>query len=326
MIPLVHRFAQLLTLRNWFPANGHVLVACSAGADSTALLILLHRTRLVHGCDVSVLHCAHGLRGLDGQLDARFVADLTASLKVPFAFRSFDAREMRIPGESLEQTGRRLRYDALLGLAVDFGPRCRIVTGHTMDDQAETVLLNLRRHSGRLRGGIREERPDGIVRPLLSFRRAELRAYLEKLGIGWRDDLSNLDTRFARNHIRSEVLPRLESESPGTTERLARAGRAWSTKLEKLDKEIDRELAFRRLSVSAPLPRSFFREKHHDTLARLLIRAAGIRGSVPGKKQLARVLLRLASEERSFEESFAGLRLIASEWIVSLVNAARLNT
>src|SRR6185369_9712446 len=94
-----------------------------------------------------------------------------ARLDVPFALCPADVPGLRRKGESLEAAARRLRYEALLHLADELGPGSLV-------DQAETVLLNLSRRSGRSRGGVRARRGDGVVRPLLPFRRAELRAFL----------------------------------------------------------------------------------------------------------------------------------------------------
>ena len=129
------------------------------------------------GTHVAALHVAHGLRGEAGLADARFCADLTARLHVPYGFLSVDVPAQRNKGESVESAARRLRYRALLTVANEMG--AVLLTGHTRDDQAETVLLHLERRLGRARGGIRASRPDGVVRPLLPFSRAELRTWLE---------------------------------------------------------------------------------------------------------------------------------------------------
>ena len=182
------------------------VVACSGGGDSVALLALLAAWAVPRGLRVVAAHVAHGLRGEAGERDALLAARLAADLGVPFALRPVDVKGRRRTGESLEAAARRERYAALLALAREIGPDTRVATGHTADDQAETVLLNLHRHAGRTRGGIRAERADGVVRPLLPFSRAELRAFLSSRGIAWREDETNENEALLRNRIRHQFL------------------------------------------------------------------------------------------------------------------------
>ncbi len=168
-------------------------------------------------------HVAHGLRGEAGDEDARFCARLAAELSVPFTLSSVDVPSGRRKGESPEAAARRLRYAALLALSRSLGG-APVLTGHTCDDQAETVLLHLERRLGRGRGGIRPRRGDGVIRPLLQFSRAELREFLAERGVPFREDETNENEGFARNRIRRSVLPEMERQDPGRAARLARAG------------------------------------------------------------------------------------------------------
>ena len=220
------RFSRHLARTGLLEGAGRLAVACSGGGDSTALLLLVHGWAAPRAVAVAALHVAHGLRGEPGLADARFCAALTARIGVPYGFLSVDVPAERKKGESVEAAARRLRYGALLSMAADM--EAVLVTGHTRDDQAETVLLHLERRLGRGRGGIRAKRPDGVVRPLLPFSRAELRAWLEGEGVPWREDETNENEGFARNRVRHRVLPALERRMPGATERLARAGEAYS--------------------------------------------------------------------------------------------------
>ena len=261
---------------------------------------------------------AHGIRGKAGQNDAQFVADLAATLGIPFALRPVDVPSNRRKGESLEAAARRLRYDALLAFAGETGERTLVATGHTLDDQAETVLLNLHRHSGRTRGGIRARREDGVVRPLLRFTRADLRAFLSVKDVPWREDETNENERLLRNRIRRRELPALEAASPGTAARLARAGEAWTRRLERLDRTIDATLTMAGIRSEGPWPRSLVVELGPEGAARLLVRAAGARGGVPGRTQVFRALDRLFGGEARLAESLAGLRLSADARVIRL--------
>jgi tRNA(Ile)-lysidine synthase len=301
-----------------------VVVACSGGADSVALLRLLHGLLPVFGWSLICFHAAHGIRKGAGPLDARFVAGLAESLGLALAFRSFDTAELRRSGESLEATARRLRYEALLGLRRDLGDSSLVVTGHTLDDQAETVLLNLSRHSGRRRGGIRERRGDGVVRPLLGIRRGELREFLREAGQVWREDQTNVDPRIQRNRFRHEVLPELEGRWPGVTERLARAGEAWTARLDLIDLKVDEALLREGSALSGPWTRGLFRHLGAEVLGRLLLRALGSLGAVPGKHQLETVIWKARSTRGRFREQIGGVFFEANERVVSLANTGRL--
>jgi tRNA(Ile)-lysidine synthase len=308
---------------------GAVVVALSGGGDSMALLHLLLPWAARTGAVLVPSHVAHGLRGDAGLADARFAADVARDLGLPFCFRSVETRELRRSGESLEAAARRLRYEALLGLAADLGTGTRgapvpIATAHTLDDQAETVLLSLARHSGRTRGGIRARRADGVVRPLLPFSRRELRLFLEEAGLSWREDETNENERFERNRVRHRVLPSLEARWPGVAERLARAGAAWTSRIDAMDEAIDRALAGRGVPAGGPWPRDLFAALGPEAAGRLLLRAASRRGKSPGRGQLSRVLARLAGGEERLSEGLAGLVLAADARAVRLAPAARL--
>ncbi len=299
-------------------------MACSGGGDSTALLLLFHSFSKngspgsPFSFDLVACHVAHGIRGKAGEDDALFVADLSASLGIPFRLRAVDVPKNRRKGESLEAAARRLRYDALLALAGEIGDRTLVATGHSLDDQAETVLLNLHRHTGRTRGGIRARRADGVVRPLLRSSRAELREFLSSRGIAWREDETNENERLLRNRIRRRELPALEATSPGTAARLARAGEAWTRRLETLDRRIDTALTTSGIRPEGPWPRALLVGLGPEGAARLLVRAAGRRGGVPGRVQLSRAVGRLFGGEARLAESLAGLRLSADARVVRL--------
>ncbi len=173
--------------RTTFPAAGAQLTcAVSGGADSMALLALA----VAAGCEVTAVHVDHGLRA-GGASEAALVADVARGLGA--AFRS--VRVEVAEGPNLEERARRARFAALPPGAA---------TGHTMDDQAETVLLNLLRGAGV--DGLAGMRA-GSLHPLLPLRRAETRLVCSSLGITWVEDPSNTDPAILRNRVRRELLP-----------------------------------------------------------------------------------------------------------------------
>lgn len=322
--PLPDAFARHVAASGVLDGATAFVAACSGGSDSTALALLLSALARRRDVPIVLFHVDHQLRGVEGHRDARAAADLAASLGASFVFRSFPVRDLREGGESLESAARRLRYESLVALGRDLGPGTLLATGHTLEDQAETVLLHLERRLGRTRGGIRPRRTDGVVRPLLPFRRGELREWLLAEGVPWREDASNADERFARNRVRHRVLPELEARWPGATARLARAAEVLTERLDALDAAIDAALAEAGLPLGGPWPRRLLDRLGREAAGRLLVRAAGGVGRPPGRAQVGRVLDRIAAGEPAFRESFAGRRITADRLTVRLTPPARL--
>jgi len=210
-------------------------VAVSGGADSVALVRLLLELRPQLGIVLSVVHFNHRLRGSQSDADQGFVAALAELYQLEFHAAGADvAGYASERSRSLEAAGRELRYQYFYRLLE--GELNRIATAHTLDDQAETVLLKITRGAGSrgLAGIYPELKAPGcdmpeshrsrsaIVRPLLSVRRNELRSYLEAIAQDWHEDPSNRDLRHARNRVRHGILPRLERHlNPAVREALA---------------------------------------------------------------------------------------------------------
>ncbi len=196
-------------------AGGGLVVAVSGGADSVALLRALCEAR--GAGPLTVAHVNHQLRGAESDADEGFVRELCAGLSVECRCERIDVRgAAAVEGENLEAAARRLRYDWLARVAGQFGAAW-VTTGHTANDQAETVLHRLLRGAG-LRGlraiAVRRPLAGGVslVRPLLSATRDEVLAYLEALGQPYRQDSSNADPALTRNRIRHRLLPLLAAE------------------------------------------------------------------------------------------------------------------
>jgi tRNA(Ile)-lysidine synthase len=195
-----------------------VLIAVSGGLDSVTLLHLLRDFMGESNLEVMVAHLDHGIRPESAE-DAHFVQDLSASLNLHCELERASVPEISAKrGWGLEEAARKLRYDFLTRAAKRSGSSL-ILTAHTRDDNAETVLMHL------LRGTVRATgippRRERIVRPLLGISRAELHAHALEHGLRWREDASNTDTRFTRNWIRHEVLPLLETRNPNVRGKLA---------------------------------------------------------------------------------------------------------
>ncbi len=230
-----------------------VCVAISGGADSTALLLLLRDANALPknslGVGLSAIHINHTLRGPESDADQAFVEDLCKRLEVPLHLHSVDTRShASTHRQTIEEAARNLRYEAFRTLLTS-GAATHILTAHTLDDQAETVLMKLLR--GAWLEGLSAIAPEltlpglpanaKILRPLLAASRADLRAYLASRGQPWREDSSNSDEAFTRNRLRHTVLPVLRAENPKidtTLANLAELAREeesrWAVELERL--------------------------------------------------------------------------------------------
>jgi tRNA(Ile)-lysidine synthase len=230
------RFAESL-LREWnrlaLPTNDAlVVVAVSGGADSVAMLLaldeLLETKRLK--LDLLVAHLNHRLRGKASNADALWVASIARQLGHKVAIGSADVKQRAArTGDNLEQAARRARYEFLVKQATARGARV-VLTAHTMDDQAETVLMNLLRGSGAGGlGGVEPVRPISaesetlLARPLLSWaRRRDTESFCRLRAVDFRNDEMNLDERFARVRVRRQLLPLMQTFNPKLVEGLAR--------------------------------------------------------------------------------------------------------
>jgi tRNA(Ile)-lysidine synthase len=203
------------------------VVAVSGGGDSVGLLRLLHHVAPSTGLRLSVAHMDHGVRGAAAQADAEFVADLAASLGLPFDIGRWQPER----SGHFESDARRARYEWLVEVARRRGASV-VAVGHTRDDQAETILHRILRGTGpRGLAGISSRRRLAadpvieLVRPLLDTTREDVRTYLGDLGQPCREDASNADHRRTRARIRHHLLPGLAREyNPDVARAIVRLG------------------------------------------------------------------------------------------------------
>ena len=229
-------------------AGASMVVAFSGGPDSTTLLHSLYSLKDTLGLKLHAAHLDHGLRPESSEADADFAREFASSLGASFTTEKADTNALRAKaGLSIEEAARRVRYEFLSRVASKHGADC-VVLGHTLDDQAETVLLNVIRGTG-LDGlsGMKEtsSRKIGarrviLFRPLLSVSKSEILAYCAENDLDPRLDESNLSTEFTRNRIRLDLIPRLEQYNPSIRDALARLASSASLDLDFIRQEVER--------------------------------------------------------------------------------------
>ncbi len=219
---------------------GVLLIAVSGGVDSVCAATMLWELGQRTSTRLVLAHFHHGLRGDAADEDALFVARLADRLGTPVWFgtaRVSDLAQWR--RLSLEAAAHEARWQFLQRVREQSGAYA-IATGHTADDQAETVLLHLFRGSG-LRGlaGL-APKTDVVIRPLLPLRHADCTGWCRERGFAWREDASNAEPWCQRNRLRLEVLPWLEAHvGSGVTDRLARAAELLWMDWQRLQEEVE---------------------------------------------------------------------------------------
>lgn len=215
---LAAQVAQVLNLR--IHPGQKLTLALSGGLDSVVLLDLLVQLQQTMEFRLSAFHVNHQLSPHAGDW-ADFCSALCQSYAIPLTINSVKV-DYRT-GDSLEEAARIARHSALTGCAADF-----IVLAQHLDDQAETLLLQLLRGCGVDGASAMAELNGRLLRPLLKIPRTRLEKYARLRGLSWVEDESNLDTRFDRNFLRHRVLPILEERFPAYRETLLRASRNFS--------------------------------------------------------------------------------------------------
>ncbi|MBI4219596.1 MAG: tRNA lysidine(34) synthetase TilS [Chloroflexi bacterium] len=262
-----------------------LLAAVSGGPDSTALLLALIEIREQEGLEIVAAHFNHRLRGSESDADQSFVEQWCAGNEVRCITGEATPEDKPLVARLSPEAGaRELRY-AFLARAVSGAGAQAVATGHTLDDQAETILLHLVRGSGlvgaagmrvrsKLTVGTGEEVT--VVRPLLNLRRADTRKFCEAHKVAPRVDASNLDVSVPRNRLRHEVIPLLEMINPGTPLALSRFGELARSYVSFVEAEVDRTwptMVASESSVSVTFSRAALKMIQPVVLAHAFVRA-----------------------------------------------------
>lgn len=190
-----------------------VAVGFSGGADSTALLHCLCALSRELGVEVRAIHVNHGIRGESALKDEMFAREFCERQHIKLDCFTLDIPAIaREKGVGLEECGRECRYECFRKVAERCN--CKTATAHTLSDCAETLLFNIARGCGL--SGLRSIPPvrGDIIRPLIEVSRAQVEQYCAENGLSYVTDESNFDTRYQRNLIRQEIIPRLKAINP----------------------------------------------------------------------------------------------------------------
>ncbi|MGH7420630.1 MAG: tRNA lysidine(34) synthetase TilS, partial [Candidatus Rokuibacteriota bacterium] len=268
------------------------MTAVSGGPDSVALLDVLCALREPLGLTLTAVHVHHGLRPeADAEADA--VRHLCAGLGAACHVERVTVRRGP-PWDGLEAESRRARHAAFERVARAVGAT-RIATGHTADDQAETVLMRLLQGSGpRGLGGIAPAR-GLLIRPLIETRRSAIEEHLRERGLSWAEDPSNRDPRFLRNRIRHDLLPFMaELTGASVVESLGRSAAAARAVVADLEDRARGDLA--RLAIrdgaGVTLDIGALAEQPLELAAEILRQAAALQGETRPLRQPAQRALR----------------------------------
>lgn len=306
---------QLLLSAAHTVPRARILVAVSGGPDSVALLRALQAA----GHAVAVGHVNHMLRGEDADADEQFVGTLAENLNVPFFLARVDTgAEAARSRQSLETAARTLRYDAL----EDMRKKWRgdvIATGHTDDDQAETVLFRLIRGSGARGLSAMSSQHDGVIRPFLGVTRKTVLAALGEWEQTYRVDASNAGREHARNRIRHDLMPILRQFNPRIVDVLSRTAALLGRDADYIESEAERAcgLLVRRSGAGevtiARAPWASLHPALAASLARQLIRL--VTGDVDDidERHITAMVRAVVGEGEQTVELPRGLRLAVDE-------------
>ena len=264
--------------------EGKYVVAVSGGVDSVVLLDLLSNVQHpTSNVQLIVAHFDHGIRD-DSSKDAEFVKNLAKKYKLPF-----ELGEGKLGKDASEAIARDKRYNFLKTVQLKY-QAIAIITAHHQDDLIETSIINLLRGTGR-RGLSSLKSRDNILRPLLGYSKKELLGYAKKHNLKWREDSTNEDTKYLRNKVRKEIVPKIK---PADRDKWLNILRQAESHNEKLDLEINNLLHYGLHKGQPVLNRQWFIMLPHDIAKEVLLTILYKFGAVDiDKKTLERLSVQI---------------------------------
>ena len=266
-----------------FLKNSKVVVALSGGPDSVCLLHLLKDLSKEFNFILSAAHLNHGIRNNEAARDMEFCDKLCKELNIKLYLKELSVPDLLEKGESIETAARRLRYEFFESLDCDY-----ILTAHNLNDNAETVLLNLIRGTG-VKGacGIPEKRGK-YLRPLLKFKKSEILNYLNSHNLDFVVDSTNKDTDYSRNKIRNLVFPVLNEINEGYLDNINRFSNIISEDQDYFNLEVYK--AYQKVEINGKLNLEKL-NKYHKAIKSRIIKCYFEKNNLPFNKKTADILL-----------------------------------
>lgn len=244
-------FQKQIEKHSLFTKSDALLLAISGGLDSMVLAHLLQNC----GYNFQLAHVNFGLRGLESEEDEKFIKEYAEQQLVPFHLKKIDAGTFENSKIGIQETARIIRYQWFEEIAEQI-PVSFILLAHHKGDQAETILHKF------LRGGMlsalrgMQIKNQNRVRPLLPFSRNEIELYAKENSIKWREDRSNQTTKYTRNYIRHELIPKLQKVNPDIEDSLAKRAKIFNELeelvFEKIKKDIDSNIMCHDDAITIP--------------------------------------------------------------------------
>lgn len=230
------KFLTLVKEYNLIEPGDKILIALSGGPDSVFLLHLLIKYKSKFKIEIAAAHLNHSLRGKDADEDENFCSELSRRLNIQYFSKKVDIKKLAVKFKlSIEEMARNERYSFLKEISETYGCN-KIATAHNLNDNSETVLLNLIKGAG-LRGvsGIPLTRGI-IIRPVLNIPKHEILEYLNKKKITFCKDITNESDLYERNFIRNKLLPLIrETLNPAVDKSIFNSSRIFKNELEIID-------------------------------------------------------------------------------------------
>jgi len=246
------------------PPFKRVIVGISGGADSVALAYVLKE----FGHKIILAHLNHQLRVKESDQDEQFVKDLAKEWNLPCITQSKKISKTK----NLENNARQIRYDFLENVRQKYRAKF-IAVGHHQDDQIETILMHKERGAG-LRGSQgMSYQTDKIIRPLLNVSKKEILTFLKKKNLDYRTDESNFDTKYERNKLRHEIIPRLKKEDPDFEKKILEEGKKAKEQLKKISTKAKKWI--KKQVINNQFKHEVFSKLNNDLKSEILIQLLG---------------------------------------------------
>ncbi|MBW1898049.1 MAG: tRNA lysidine(34) synthetase TilS [Deltaproteobacteria bacterium] len=266
---LIERVVRTIKDYSMLYSKDSVLACVSGGSDSVALLHILSILSPRFNIKIGIAHLDHSLRVKESEQDAKFVESLALKLGLPFHIKKMHVQKFAEKEKlSVEDAGRKARYNFFLNISEKKG-YSRIATAHHAGDNAELILMNMLRGSGKsgLSGipPVRRKGEKNIIRPLIHLSKNEIHAFLSENGLYYVQDSTNLDTKYLRNRIRHNLIPKMKSSyNSKIVDALNRMGTIIQDEENWIEEIVDREMngmVFRENDRSIRFSASHFIEK-----------------------------------------------------------------